>query len=428
MLVRKFARTIIASTLAVMTLAGGYSLADNGSAKDPGTPIEKLEFQGADIRSVVYFLADYGDVNVVVDPDVKGTVTISVRNVLWRQGLEIIGRTYDLAIVDESDGFIRVVPRAEYHAEMTEMERYKKDRQELAPLTTEIVRINNSTAVDVSKAVEGLLTARGKVTPDSRTNSVILQDVPENIPTIQEYIGKLDLPPRQIKISAQLIEMNSNYLYELGMRFEFFGQDNGDPSFSNTATSDGASRVADPFGSYSFSVVDTDWFLDGVLHTVVADGKAKVLAHPEITTIENKQARIQMGQKIPIKQFDESGNVTTTFEEVGTILHVTPHITADNQILMELNPERSFAEISSAGVIISTNNAQTNVIVENGQTAVIGGLTTEDEIESEAGIPVLKDIPLLGNLFKYRTKDVESRDLIILVTPTIVEGTLASEG
>jgi type II secretory pathway component GspD/PulD (secretin) len=132
-----------------------------------------------------------------------------------------------------------------------------------------------------------------------------------------------------------------------------------------------------------------------------------------------------MGQKIPVKQFDQSGNVVIVFEEVGTILTVTPHITAENRILMHLKPERSTYQFDPNGVIINTNNAETNVIVNNGQTAVIGGLTTEDEVEAEVGIPILKDIPLLGSLFKFTNRRTESRDLVIFVTPTIVDEELA---
>ena len=135
-----------------------------------------------------------------------------------------------------------------------------------------------------------------------------------------------------------------------------------------------------------------------------------------------------MGQKIPVKQFDESGNVVIVFEEVGTILKVTPHITAENQILMHLAPERSTYQFDPNGVIINISTAETNVIVENGQTAVIGGLTTQDEVETEIGVPILKDIPVIGMLFKYTNSRMESRDLVIFVTPTIVEEGLAMGG
>jgi type II secretory pathway component GspD/PulD (secretin) len=150
------------------------------------------------------------------------------------------------------------------------------------------------------------------------------------------------------------------------------------------------------------------------------------VAHPEITTVDNKEAKIQSGQKIPIKTFDPSGNVVITFEEVGTILRVTPHITSENRILMHLKPERSTYEFDPNGIIINSNNAETNVVVENGQTVVIGGLTTQDVIENRKGVPVLKDIPVLGYLFGYTKKKVENRDLVIFVTPTIVGNDLAA--
>ncbi|MBU1751672.1 MAG: type II and III secretion system protein [Chloroflexi bacterium] len=159
--------------------------------------------------------------------------------------------------------------------------------------------------------------------------------------------------------------------------------------------------------------------------TRVSDGKGKIIAHPEITTLDNTEARIQMGQKVPVKQFDESGNVVIKFEEVGTILVVTPHITAENQVLMYLKPERSTYQFDPNGVIINTNNAETRVIVENGQTAVIGGLTTQDEVESVIGVPLLKDIPVLGMLFRFRQVRTENRDLVIFVTPSIVEEGIA---
>ncbi len=402
--------------------------AQSASEQKPGTPIEKLEFQGADIRTVIYFLADYGNVNVVVAPKVTGSVTVSVKNVTWKQGLEIIGRTYDLAIVYEEGGYIRVLPAETYRTEITDIEKHKLTKQTLSPLVTRIIHINNSTSGDVVKAVEGLLTIRGRVVSDPRTNSIILQDVPDNIPEMERFIAELDQSPRQIKISTQLLEVNSKYLLELGTELAFTtnGSSNS-TALNNSAQTKGVTdRVTDEFGSYKFGAINSSWTVDALISTIVSDGKGKIVAHPEITTIENKEARIQMGQKVPIKQFDRSGNVTTIFEQVGTILRVTPHITADDKVLMELNPERSFAEISAAGVIISTNNAHTNIIVHDGQTAVIGGLTTEDSNELEVGIPIIKDIPILGNLFKYTKTAKESRDLIILVTPTIVRDDLAS--
>ncbi|MCB2202295.1 hypothetical protein KQH51_05440 [bacterium] len=397
--------------------------------KDPSQPIKNLQFQSAEIRSVLTFLADYGGVNVVVAPDVEGTVTIQLRDIMWRDALTIIGRTYNLAVVDEESGYLRVLPQDEYRKEVTEANKHNLEQRQLAELETRIVKISNSTSDDIVRAVQSLMTERGKATSDPRSNSIIVQEVPTNLDKVLSYVQQLDKPAAQIKISAQLLEISSRDIEEFGVHWSAQGSYITESGRSYSQKGEVmADRGTDPAARYSVTALNNDWSVDAVVEALVTSGKGKIIAHPEITTLDNKEARIQMGQKVPIKQFDESGNIITKFEEVGTILAVTPHITAENQILMHLKPERSTYEFDANGVIINTNNAETHVIVANGQTAVIGGLTTQDEVESQTGVPVLKDIPLLGALFRYSEKRVESRDLVIFVTPTIVDAELALEG
>jgi len=414
--------------LAALVVFCALGLSVQGQNADPATPIENLSFQAADIRSVIRFLADYGDVNVVVAPNVEGTVTISLRNVMWDQALEIIGKTYELAVVFEED-YIRVLPSDEYRQELTEIEQHKVTQATLVELDIKIVRLANTAATEITESVKSLMTERGRVEADERTNSLILQEVPDNIDRVVKFIKELDRPARQIKISAQLLEIYSDEGLELGTDWMISGskQYNEARSVGQTVEQNG-DRTTDPFISYSVDAILRGWDVDAVISAIVSEGKGKIIAHPEITTIENKEARIQMGSRVPVKQFDEAGNVVIRFEEVGTILRVTPHITADNQILMHLMPERSFLEPDPSGIIINTRNAETNIVVDNGQTAVIGGLTTQDEKESVSGIPFLKDIPLVGLVFSYRTKTVENRDLVVFVTPTIVENDLADVG
>jgi len=396
-------------------------------ATDPSTPIENLSFQGADIRSVIRFLADYGQVNVVVAPDVEGTVTINIRNVSWDQALKIIGQTYNLAVVFDEGGFIRVLPADKYRLEQTAAEQHKAQQQTLVRLEVKIIRLANTSAGEIAKSVKSLLTDRGKVDFDEHTNSLIIQEVPDNLERVVSFIKDLDKPARQIRISAQLLEISSSEALELGVNWTVSGtyRPNADRSITQTATQT-ADLVANKVISYSVAAMQRGWDVNAVISGIVKNGKGKIIAHPEITTVENKEAKIQMGQKVPVKQFDEAGNVVIKFEEVGTILKVTPTITADNQILMHLIPERSSLEPDPTGIIINTNNAETNVVVNNSQTAVIGGLTTQDEVESIAGVPILKDIPLLGAIFRYKTKTISNRDLVIFVTPTIVENDLAN--
>lgn len=397
--------------------------------KDPLAPIKTVSFQAAEIRSVIRFLADYGNVNVVVAPKVQGTVTINLKDVTWKQALAIVGNTYDLAVVFEDDGYIRVLPSLDYRKEQTEINQHNNQKLTMAKLEVKIVRLANTAAAEISESVKSLMTDRGKVDADERTNSLILQEVSENLGRVIDFIKELDRPARQIKISAQMLEIYNTDDIEFGVDWTLAGSSSPSPTRTiNQKLTQSGDRVTDKFLSYDLGAVMNGWSVDAIVSAIVGESKGKVIAHPEITTIENKMATIQMGQKIPIKQFDQSGNVVIQFEDVGTILRVTPHITATDQILMHLMPERSSIEPDPSGIIINTSNAETNVVVNNGQTAVIGGLTSQIEVEAVAGIPILKDIPLIGALFRYTEKHYEDRDLVIFVTPTIVENDLADAG
>ncbi len=395
---------------------------------DPQAPIKNLQFQSADIRSVLRFLADYGKVNVVVAPNVEGTVTIQLSNVNWRTAMEIIGRTYDLAVIDDGGGYLRVLTAKHYREEQSEAEKHKKEQRELVELETRIVKISNSGSDDIVKTAKSLLTERGEAISDTRSNSIILREVPANLDRVISYIQELDKPAKQIKISTQLLEVFTNDLNELGISWEAEGtwKPSSTSSVSYPQKGEVLTRPSGAVaGRYTVNFLQNGWTAKAIVEAIVSSGKGKIIAHPEITTVENKKAKIQLGQKVPVKQFDQSGNVVIKFEEVGTILNVIPHITAENQILLYLKPERSTYQFDPNGVIINTSNAETNVIVENGQTAVIGGLTTQDEVESEVGVPILKDIPIVGLLFKFKRTRSESRDLVIFVTPSIVETDLA---
>ena len=414
----------IALTLLILQVC---VLADNGN--DPDKPIKNLNFQNAEIRSVLNFLAEYGDVNIVTSPEVEGTVNISLKNISWQMALDILMKTYSLTAVQEK-GYIRIVPTKNYLEETSMVEKHKNEQAQIVALETEIIPVDNANASDLVDPIESILTDRGKVEIDKRSNSIIINEIPDNIPLIREFVHELDKETSQINISAQIVEVNSSTLEEYGVNWSLTGsksvrKSSGYQADYDHTTSVTADDVSDPVGQFTFSTMQPGWNLEATIQALISDGNGKIVAHPDITTVDNKEAKIQSGQKIPIKTFDASGNVVITFEEVGTILRVTPHITSENRILMYLIPERSSYEYDPNGIIINSNNAETNVVVENGQTVVIGGLTTQDVIESHVGVPVLKDIPVLGYLFGYKQKKVENRDLVIFVTPTIVGNNLA---
>jgi len=398
------------------------------ASPSPGAEIIKnINFQNADVRSVLNFLAEYGGVNLVAAANVQGQVTLNLKNIEWRQALEILAKTYNLKVVDE-EGYLRVLLLADYLKDQAELERHNSEQRQLVDIQTRLFNIKNANAKDLIKPLKSLISVRGKVDVDERTNTLLVSDEPGNLARVEKFVAELDRETRQVKISAKLLEVTSEYVQELGINWNVSGL--GEDKHGNTYDNEGhtgpgtVGRVASPYGKYTFATVQPGWKLDATIEAIVTAGKGKVVAHPEITTVDNKEAKIQVGQKVPIKQFSASGDVVITFEEVGTILRVTPHITSENRILLYMKPEQSSFVFGEAGVVINTNNAETNVVVENGQTAVIGGLTKQNEDVTTVGVPFLKDIPVLGALFRYKKIDNESRDLVIFVTPTIVESAL----
>jgi type IV pilus secretin PilQ/predicted competence protein len=386
--------------------------------------IKNINFQNADVRSVLNFLAEYGGINLVAAPNVQGQVTLNLKNVEWRQALEILARTYGLKVVDEK-GYIRVLLLADFIKEESDRERHASDQRQLVDLVTKTIDIKYSSAKDLAKPVKTLMSTRGKVDVDERTNTLLITDEPGNVERVTELVAGLDRETRQVKISAKLLEVSSEYLDEMGISWNTFTSGvSHDRVYNNELNATGAGRVADPFATYKFSTLQHGWSMDATISAIVSSGKGKIIAHPEIITVDNKEARIQMGQKVPIKQFSATGDIVITFEEVGTILRVTPHITSEDRILLALSPERSSYAFDPNGVVINTNNAETNVVVANGQTAVIGGLTSQEEIVNRVGLPLLKDIPVLGKIFSYEKKTVTNRDLVIFVTPTIVDAAI----
>ncbi len=418
--------SLTALTLVFLLMLGAVSLNGQGSSK--GGVIKSLSFQGADIKYVLNQLADYGQVNIVTAPSVEAMVTLNLTDVTWKQALDIVMKTYGLTAVEET-GYLRVLPTKQWMEESRLLQQHQADHDNIVQLESRIINVDHASAPDLATPIKSLLTARGNVEVDARTNALIVQDIPENLDVVESFVKDLDRETPQIKISAQLVEVSSSALEEIGINWDIKGSKTktDNTSYNHETQMNGADNVADPILNFTFGTIQDGWELQAEIAALLGDGKGKIIAHPEITTIDNLEARIQMGQKIPVKQFDGSGNVVIIYEEVGTILRVTPHITSQNRILMHLKPERSTYEFDPNGLIINTNNAETNVVVDNGQTAVIGGLTTQDLIENETGIPVLKDLPILGYLFKYRKKRVENRDLIIFVTPTIVENSIASK-
>ncbi len=388
--------------------------------------IKSLSLYDADLLAVLRFLSEYSGRNIVASAGVKGTmVNVQLRDVTWQQALEIILKINHLAALEEEE-CIRILSVSELHSSELELQKYLQDKEDLIGLEHRIIPVENATAREVRESLGSVLSKRGRIDIDARTNSLIVTDVPENLDLIARLVQELDLKTPQITISAKLFEVDSRALFELGIDWSIMHED-----FGTTARPTGRAdqttigNVSEAIGTFTYSDLVTwdseNFDLDVWLATMVSDNKAEILAHPEITTLDNKQATILMGQEIPLKVLDEAGNVLTELTQVGTQLTVTPHVTGENTILLDLAPERSSYEVDpGAGIIINTQRAQTSVVVKDGQTVVIGGLTTQDTRRLDKGLPLLKDIPLLGYLFRYTREEVVKSDLVIFVTPHIV--------
>ncbi len=444
--IRVITAFISAVAMAALILSGGGILFSQEMEMGDEQKVEEqrliktLSLTSADIRSVMMYLSAYSDINIVVSPKVDAEITMNLANVTWRQALNIINDTYGLVSVEENN-YIRVVNAGDYYAEKRALEQYNSEQAALKNLRTRIVGVKYNVAAEISEAVAGLISPRGSVTVDERTNALILRDLPDNLDRVEELIQVLDKETRQIKISAQLLEIESRTLREIGVDWRVLNGtgttlydplatgDEPTPSeywpFGDYTQNSSSQMASDAIGDFYFHRKEGDYLLSAALKMAESTNKVKVIAHPEVTTVDNVEAFIQMGQKIPIKQFDPSGNTIITFYDVGVQLRVTPHVTSENRILLNLKPERSSYQYDPNGVIINTQNAETNVVVDNGQTTVIAGLTKQEELTLRVGIPLLKDVPVLGYLFSYDKKEVQSNDLVIFVTPTIVDEQMA---
>ena len=398
----------------LITLLLFFMLAPQGWGVGTERVITSLNLQNADLLAVLRFLSEFSGENIAASAGVKGTVVdVQLRNVTWERALQIIMKINHLAAVEE-EGYILVLPLSELYSSELEMQKYLQDKENLIQLEHRIINVDHAPAEEIQRALASVISDRGRIDIDTRTNSLIVTDVPENLDLVAEIVRELDQETPQITISAKLFEVDSKSLFEMGIDWSVMRE-------GRTGEQSTTGGVSEAIGTFTYSTMKDDINLDALLSTMVSDNKAEILAHPEITTLDNKQATILMGQEIPLKVLDEAGNVITELTQVGTQLTVTPHVTAENTILMELQPERSSYEVDpGAGVVINTQKAQTSVVVRNGQTAVIGGLTTQDTKTLDKGLPLLKDIPLLGHLFKYTREEVVKTDLVIFVTPHIV--------
>ena len=427
-----------------------------------------LNFQDIDTRAVLQLLADASGQNIVVSDTVKGSVTLRLQSVPWDQALDIVLRTKGLD--KRRDGNVIIVAPSDELASREKADlASKKDIQELAPLHTEYLQVNYAKAADFAALLKGaanansVLSARGSVAVDERTNTLLLVDTSEGLDAIRKMVTTLDIPVRQVLIESRLVIVNDDFERELGVRAGYTGiHSNGNNGLfmtSGTASSTdtglgsaldnlastgtvnpvkvptgdaAASRynvnmpVVNPAGSLAFLLLGSDYIVDLELSAAQAEGRGEVVSSPRVITANQKEAYIEQGTEIPYQEAASSGATTVTFKKAVLSLKVTPLITPDNRIILDLFVTKDSVGqvvVTSGGAnvpSIDTRKLGTRVMVGDGQTVVLGGILETDRRELEKKVPFLGDIPVLGHLFKHTTKTNKKNELLIFVTPKIL--------
>ncbi len=420
-------RVLLAIALVALAPAAGWGQGglstSEGKITLAGDKIS-IDVQSADIRSVLRSLADYGGRNIVAGPEVKGDVTVRLKDVVWGDALDIIlaANGYGWEMSPTGD-VIRVTTVKLLQTESLEREASARKKEDLLPLETRIFRLNYAKAVELSKALKSGLTNRGQIEVDPSTNSLVIRDIATVLNGIEGMLTTLDLQTRQVEITARLVDVDATVSQELGVNWTAKGLKRNGIDAEGMATID--APLSAPIGEFQLGTIGPNGSLDVTLQALARQNKANIISNPKITTLDNQEARILVGKKIPLIVSDGAGNPITQLTTIGIQMTVTPHINSNNRITLDLKPEVS--DLSSqatvqGGIIIVTSEASTRVLVEDGETAVIGGLIRSNEASREDGVPLLRDIPLLGNFFKSSNHTHESRELLIFVTPKIVEG------
>ncbi len=424
-----------------------------------------LNFQDIDVRPLLQLLADTSGQNIVVSDSVKGRVTLRLQNVPWDQALDIVLKTKGLDM-RRKDNVILVAPQAELASqEKAELEAMK-DIQELAPLRTEFLTVNYAKASEIARLVKSsgggsLLSERGNVTVDERTNTLLVQDTADKLTAVRSMVATLDIPVRQVLIEARIVIVADDFSRELGVRAGFtrvsddindlmavsgsaqatdtmMGSvlDNlattGQPypvnvPFGNFDRYNVNMPVANPAGRIALSILDFDDFLiDLELSAAQSEGRGEIKSTPRVITANQREAIIEQGVEIPYQESASSGATTTQFKKAVLSLKVTPQITPDDRVILDLTVKKDsvgqLVPSATGGFVpsIDTRNIQTQVLVKDGQTVVLGGIMETERRDSEKKVPGLGDVPIIGNLFKSKSRINNRDELLIFVTPKIL--------
>ncbi len=428
-----------------------------------------LNFQDIETRAVLQLLAETSGRNIVVSDTVQGNVTLRLRNVPWDQALDIVMTTKGLDM-RQNGNVIIVAPAEEIAARETADLEAKQAISELEPLYSEFLQVNYAKAADLAALISGggggkaLLSDRGSIGVDERTNTLLVQDTAERLQDIRRMVRTLDVPIKQVLIESRIVVVNDDFSRDLGVRLGvtayeenssdgvtvISGTGAGTDTMIGSALSNRADPsngtvfpielpslnnrynvsvpIADAAGRFSLAVLETDYLVDLELTALEAEGRGEIVSTPRVITANQKEARIEQGVEIPFQQSASSGATTVQFKKAVLSLTVTPQITPDDNIIMDLlvSKDNVGAVISTGGLggtvpSIDTRQVQTQVLVADGQTVVLGGIYETERRETISKVPLLADIPGVGNLFKSKQRVNNKAELLIFVTPRILD-------
>jgi len=428
-----------------------------------------LNFQDIETRAVLQLLAETSGKNIVVSDTVQGNVTLRLRNVPWDQALDIVMTTKGLDM-RQNGNVIIVAPAEEIAARETADLEAKLAISELEPVYSEFLQVNYAKASDLASLITGsgggnpLLSERGSVGVDDRTNTLLVQDTAERLQNIRRLVTTLDIPIKQVLIESRIVVVNDDFSRDLGMRLGVTAyNENGDDGLTvisgsgvgtDTMINSSIENLSDPAngtifpvqlptlnnrynvnlpigeaaGRFSLAILENDYLVDLELTAMEAEGRGEIVSTPRVITANQKEATIKQGVEIPYQQSASSGATTVQFKEAVLELVVTPQITPDNNIIMDLRVSKdNVGEIISTGGLggtvpsIDTRSVETQVLVANGQTVVLGGIYETERRETISKVPFLGDIPFAGALFRSKQRVDNKAELLIFVTPRILE-------
>ncbi|MGD8674628.1 MAG: secretin and TonB N-terminal domain-containing protein, partial [Desulfobacterales bacterium] len=391
-----------------------------------------LDFYETDIKNVFRIIREISGKNFAIDKDVTGNVTLTLEKpVPWDQVLDLVLKMNRLGMVYEGD-IIRIATlstlTAEEKAKQDKIAAEQKSQQvvkALEPLVTEYIAVNYSDAKgEVLPLAQKVLTPdRGSISVDQRNNQLIITDTVSTIAQVKEIVSRIDTVTPQVIIEARVVEVSEEFSMELGIEWNMsWGPTGGNYPIGGDVAMNFPSNASSTVGFNFTKLAGTPLTLDATLNAVEANKQGRIITAPKIVTLDNKKARIKQGVEWPYLERDSSGNATVKFKNIDLLLEVTPTVTPDDRILMKIYITKNDIGTITLGVpSLNVNEAQTELLVNDSDTIVIGGIIKKNEQESESGWPGVKDIPLMGWLFKTQNENTTNNELLIFITPRIVQ-------